>query len=956
MGYHAPDAEDVYRYIFRLDRHYEAGLSDGFGWSILFVNDNSPACREFLLRYGAELCHRTADRIRFVFFSGLDTTDTQELAEQANSRGGGFLSSIISAAAEWASLRRRYDWERDPWERFRPEAFRPLDSGERLDHHLSMECEIYSAMPGSREALRFAQRLGIGRFVPCFLMFSDIGAPVIRLLPVGHYTPDQVFSKLRNWIDSFYEVNHAILMHWANVETAIQETCRRFRTSVDRVDQWKRERAERWQALQRLSGYLTRLAHASPNATLLKEISADWKLPWEARNLISSCATHIESCERQQTEADEVKGWIDKLLRVSTNPQMVLRELSDFQHRHRLNLTESVKALLSDAVHLFTTTSSPPAPERQLLDWWRSEYGRPPSRNQYDKHRSSWASYSKAKYGETAVGRVADILRDEFAVILRTALAQPISHTPERAASEVLAELRSYLGVRPDDASWEDSVSLYRQVLTGYFTQLKTHAPSWIMEFGSLPSSTLCWGDCILTVEQRQKSAMSNCLDKLPLLNTLLKQVTFEWDSYVGTAEATRREQQQQALIDLTGAMRQWVSSASLLDADKYSAWIALISSLSGIRQDMEEQAFANGKRLASTSYPGEVFNRKDASQLMRLLDDYDTAVASLRFPFETDPDVLRVALDTSPLEASGIAIRDRAAVPIELAKSRVIEAVTDAETSVKQWPSVKREAVVWSPAGSLCSSLSRVVQARRLKELLAVIGADTVDGALEVLTSRREMARLLDALDVQELLAVERLLAGDIPRTGKSPASKQELFESIFVAVGLLPQSDDGVLAGADSGPREKIDILSEKVKRGAFDVFLAHNSQDRPAILRLGRQLRAQGIYPWIDVEQIPPGRWFQDVIQSAVRSVKAAAIVIGESGVGRWEAVELRAFVSRCVEHGIPLIPVLLPGTASIPEDLTFLRELNCVKFTHDVTEEDGISRLVWGITGEKPRGES
>lgn len=104
MGYHAPDAEDVYRYIFRLDRHSEAGLSDGFGWSILFVNDSSPACREFLLRYGAELCHRTADRIRFVFFSGLDTTDTQDLAAQANnSRGGGFLSRIISAAAEWAS-------------------------------------------------------------------------------------------------------------------------------------------------------------------------------------------------------------------------------------------------------------------------------------------------------------------------------------------------------------------------------------------------------------------------------------------------------------------------------------------------------------------------------------------------------------------------------------------------------------------------------------------------------------------------------------------------------------------------------------------------------------------------------------------------------------------------------------------------------------------------------------
>jgi hypothetical protein len=147
---------------------------------------------------------------------------------------------------------------------------------------------------------------------------------------------------------------------------------------------------------------------------------------------------------------------------------------------------------------------------------------------------------------------------------------------------------------------------------------------------------------------------------------------------------------------------------------------------------------------------------------------------------------------------------------------------------------------------------------------------------------------------------------------------------------------------------------MLSEKVKRGAFDVFLAHNSQDKPAILRLGNQLRSQGIYPWIDEEQIPPGRWFQDVIQSAVRNVKAAAIVIGGSGVGKWEALELRAFVSRCVEHDIPLIPVLLPGASSIPDDLIFLRELNFVKFTDDVTEKDSISKLVWGITGKKPEG--
>ncbi len=84
MGYHAPDADEVYDYIFRRGRHAPNKLSDGFGWSILFVNDGSRVCKEFLARYGAELCYRTADRVRFVFFSGLTKEETESLASKAN--------------------------------------------------------------------------------------------------------------------------------------------------------------------------------------------------------------------------------------------------------------------------------------------------------------------------------------------------------------------------------------------------------------------------------------------------------------------------------------------------------------------------------------------------------------------------------------------------------------------------------------------------------------------------------------------------------------------------------------------------------------------------------------------------------------------------------------------------------------------------------------------------------
>jgi TIR domain len=38
-------------------------------------------------------------------------------------------------------------------------------------------------------------------------------------------------------------------------------------------------------------------------------------------------------------------------------------------------------------------------------------------------------------------------------------------------------------------------------------------------------------------------------------------------------------------------------------------------------------------------------------------------------------------------------------------------------------------------------------------------------------------------------------------------------------------------------------------------FDVFLCHNSEDKPAIRGICRRLVSEGIKPWLDEEQIRP-----------------------------------------------------------------------------------------------------
>jgi len=143
------------------------------------------------------------------------------------------------------------------------------------------------------------------------------------------------------------------------------------------------------------------------------------------------------------------------------------------------------------------------------------------------------------------------------------------------------------------------------------------------------------------------------------------------------------------------------------------------------------------------------------------------------------------------------------------------------------------------------------------------------------------------------------------------------------------------------------KNNLISEN-----YDVFLAHNSVDKELVEEVCTILKNRGIKPWLDKEQIPPGRWFQDVIQNTIKKISSAAIFIGNKGLGRWQIVELRSFISQCVERNIPVIPVLLPAVKTIPSEFVFLNEFNWVRFKDNINEKDAIDNLIWGITGKHP----
>jgi len=189
------------------------------------------------------------------------------------------------------------------------------------------------------------------------------------------------------------------------------------------------------------------------------------------------------------------------------------------------------------------------------------------------------------------------------------------------------------------------------------------------------------------------------------------------------------------------------------------------------------------------------------------------------------------------------------------------------------------------------------------------------------------------------------------LERTGRVPDEMPDI-----IASAEAPRSRQAIRIRSstnDQKEQRECDRVRGEATHAQHDVFLAHNSADKTQVEAVAHELRRRGLCPWLDKDEVPPGRWFQDVIQRAIHNVKSAAIFIGPSTLGRWEAVELRAFISQCVEREIPVIPVLLPGVAAIPSELLFLKELNFVSFGCQLDDREALDRLEWGITGTRPQ---
>ena len=87
-------------------------------------------------------------------------------------------------------------------------------------------------------------------------------------------------------------------------------------------------------------------------------------------------------------------------------------------------------------------------------------------------------------------------------------------------------------------------------------------------------------------------------------------------------------------------------------------------------------------------------------------------------------------------------------------------------------------------------------------------------------------------------------------------------------------------------------------------FDVFICYSSQDKLEVIEIARQLKQQGLKPWLDIWELPPGISWQEGLEKQIEQIKSAAVFVGKSGFGPWQKREMRAFLSEFVDKGIPV----------------------------------------------------
>ena len=238
---------------------------------------------------------------------------------------------------------------------------------------------------------------------------------------------------------------------------------------------------------------------------------------------------------------------------------------------------------------------------------------------------------------------------------------------------------------------------------------------------------------------------------------------------------------------------------------------------------------------------------------------------------------------------------------------------------------------------------------------------AVTPDGRRVVSASADRTLKLWD-LDVGTCLLTHRASASNLAvATTATTIIAGDAAGAVWFLDAPSPEASEGAAPGnrrpdhelsSDSEAPAHRQPMTKPAPEETFDVFLSHNSRDKLAVRQLMARVAAHDLAVWLDEDQLQPGMPWQPLLELGIKRSRSVAVLVGNDGMGPWENEEMRAALQLAVRDGRPVIPVLLPGSTTPPELPLFLANRTWVDLRGGLTE-DGVAKLIWGITGKKPR---
>jgi uncharacterized protein YjbI with pentapeptide repeats len=151
----------------------------------------------------------------------------------------------------------------------------------------------------------------------------------------------------------------------------------------------------------------------------------------------------------------------------------------------------------------------------------------------------------------------------------------------------------------------------------------------------------------------------------------------------------------------------------------------------------------------------------------------------------------------------------------------------------------------------------------------------------------------------------------------------------------------------------REK-ETLSESNNEDAvsneFDAFLCHNTEDKVVVKEIAEQLRERGLAPWLDEWELVPGQSWQEKLEENIGRIRSVAVFLGKGGSTPWGDQEIAEILSKFIQRGRRIVPVILPDCNKVPKLPIFLQGISTVDFRK--ADSAPLDRLIWSITGIRP----